>query len=256
MRVVDRHQRILEVLAIDGSSSVERFSQDFDVSMETVRKDLVYLEAHGKLRRIRGGASRARSDSLNLPLPERASFNRVEKAAIARAACKLIEPRQAVFLDGSSTVLTMTEFFPEIEATVLSNASHVVVALGERPRLHLVCTGGEYEARSRSYTGVLAEESMSRYLIQILFVGVNGFDLERGASEINPGQARLKEKLVSLAEKVCVLADHTKLNTRSAFFFARPSDVDILITDELASLEVVDRIRQLGITVIRARQEA
>jgi DeoR/GlpR family transcriptional regulator of sugar metabolism len=100
--------------------------------------------------------------------------------------------------------------------------------------------------------GVVAEESMSRYLINWLFLGVNGLDIQRGCSEINPGQARLKEKLIPLAEKVCVLADNTKLNTRSAFFFAQVRHIDILITDDRAPELLVDQFRRAGVTVIRA----
>jgi DeoR/GlpR family transcriptional regulator of sugar metabolism len=251
--MLERHQRIMEALTTRGQFEIKEMAALWEVSQETLRKDLIHLEEQGSLRRVRGGARRLRPSGMHLPLPERALFNRAEKARIAREACRLIEPRQTVFMDASSTVLTMTGYFPEQEVTLLTNASHVVAALGERPMLDVICTGGAYEARSRSFVGAVAEESLSRYFIHWLFLGVNGLDAQRGASEINPGQARLKEKLIPLAEKVCVLADHTKLNQRSAFFFARPRQIDVLVTDEQAPGLLVDQFRQAGITVIRAR---
>jgi DeoR/GlpR family transcriptional regulator of sugar metabolism len=250
--MIERHQRILEALTVEGQFRIKEAAPAWGVSEETLRKDLILLEEQGDLKRVRGGARRRQQMALQLPLPERSTFNRVEKEAIAREACRLIEPRQTVFLDASSTVLTMAAHFPEIEATVLTNASHVVAGLGDRPKLDVICTGGSYEARSRSFVGVVAEESMSRYLINWLFLGVNGLDVQRGCSEINPGQARLKEKLIPLAEKVCVLADNTKLNTRSAFFFAHVRHIDILITDDRAPELLVDQFRRAGVTVIRA----
>lgn len=252
MRMLERHQRILETLTNAGHLRIKDLARKWEISEETLRKDLIHLEKQGSLRRVRGGAERARYSGVQLPLPERARFNRREKEVIAQAACTLIQPRDTVFLDASSTVLTMVEHLPEQEMTILTNASHVVAALGERPHLDVICTGGTYEARSRSFVGVEAEESMGRYLINWLFLGVNGLDVARGGSEINPGQARLKEKLIPLSEKVCVLADHTKLNQRSAFFFALPRQIDVLVTDAEAPELLVDKFRQAGIRVIRA----
>lgn len=252
MRMLERHREILEYLTVHGRLRITDVAGEWGVSEETLRKDLIHLEAQGNLRRIRGGAERARYKGLSLPLPERSRFNPGEKERIAREAAKLIKPRDTIFLDASSTVLTFAEFLPDIELTVLTNASHVVAALGDRHKLDVICTGGTYEARSRSFVGVVAEESLQRFLIHWIFLGVNGFDASRGASEINPGQARLKEKLIPLCENVCVLADGSKLNQRSAFFFAQPKDIDMLITDASAPEILVDKIRLQGIRVIRA----
>ena len=124
-----------------------------------------------------------------MPLPERESFHRAEKGMIAQAAAELIANRDTVFLDASSTVMTLAEFFPDVEATVITNAHHVVVSLGHRETVDVICTGGDYEKRSRSYVGTLAEEAARRFYMQWLFMGVDGLDALRGASEVNRGQA-------------------------------------------------------------------
>lgn len=245
-----RHLAILKQLTTQESVSVRFLEQELGVSGETIRTDLIQLEQQGKLQRIRGGARGFNEHSLGLPLPERAALNREEKATIARKACSLIRPRDTVFLDASSTVLTMKDFFPDLETTVITNANHVVVSLGHRSNVDMVCTGGEYEQRSRSYVGILAEEAIQRYYIHWLFIGVDGIDSERGPSEVNPGQAHLKERIIPLAEKVCVLADHTKLQKKSAFFFARPDRIDLLITDHKADPLHIERFQQAGIKVL------
>lgn len=247
----DRHERILAFVNAQGSMKTTDLVDMLEVSNETVRKDLLLLEQAGQLKRIHGGAVRLANQQFELPLPEREPLNRKNKAFIAQAACDMLSCRDTVFLDASSTVLAMTDFWPEKEITVLTNANHVVVRLGARSHVDIVCTGGEYERRSRSYIGVLAEEAVNRYLIERMFIGVDGFDPVRGASELNPGQARLKERLIPLAEEVVVLADHTKLNKKSAFFFAKPRQIHRLITDDQADEDVVERIRSHGIQVDR-----
>jgi len=220
------------------------------MSPETVRTDLIQLEDAGKLRRVRGGAQRLESNLSGLPLPEREALNREEKAVIARTACTLIRPRDTIFMDASSTVLTMTQFFPEFEVNVLTNANHVVVSLGGRANVDVICTGGDYEERSRSYTGILAEHAVQRYYLQWMFIGLDGVDSVRGASEFNPGQAHLKERIIPMAEKVCVLADHTKLERKSPFFFAYPKQISLLLTDSGADPEVLEKFRNQGIGII------
>ena len=256
MLLAERHQWILNQLALKEVLPAEELATACSVTLETIRKDLIALEKTGRLQRTRGGARRLPSQRFDLPLPEREALNRALKAPIARAACGLIRPRDTVFLDASSTVLTMTEFFPPQEATVITNASHVVVALGPYEKIDLVCTGGDYERRSRSYVGPLAEEAVQRYFLQWLFIGVDGIDSRRGASEVNPGQARLKERIIPVAERVCVLADHTKLERKSAFFFARPRQIHILITDAAADRSVLNSFQEQGIEVVIAKDEA
>ncbi|MFP4541763.1 MAG: DeoR/GlpR family DNA-binding transcription regulator [Opitutales bacterium] len=256
MLQAERHRWIVNQLALHEVLRAEELASDCGVTLETIRKDLIVLEEKGRLKRTRGGAQRLPSHRFDLPLPERESLNRPAKAAIARTAARLIRPRDTVFLDASSTVLTMTEFFPTHEVTVMTNASHVVVALGGQEKVDLICTGGDYERRSRSYVGLLAEEAVQRYYLQWFFIGVDAFDGQRGASEVNPGQARLKERILPLAERVCVLADHTKLERKSAFFFARPRQVHLLITDAAADPAILARYREGGIEVLVAEAEA
>lgn len=244
-----RQEWILEQIAARGSARVETLAEGIGVTAETIRKDLIALDAAGKLRRTRGGAMRTAVSRFDLPLPERESLNRVEKGAIARTACSLLRPRDTLFLDASSTVMTMTEFFPDIEATVITNANHVVVSLGGHPHLDLICTGGDYEARSRSYIGPLAESAARRFYMQWLFIGVDGLDPQRGASEVNRGQARLKEQILEMAEQVVVLADHSKLGRKSPFFFARPEQIHLLITDANATEAQLAPWRERGIDV-------
>jgi DeoR/GlpR family transcriptional regulator of sugar metabolism len=246
----ERHQSILKKLTTVDAVSTVMLAKEFGQSAETLRTDLIFLDKAGKLERVRGGARSLNRHRYGLPLPERTSLNQLEKSLIAKRACSLIHHRDTVFLDASSTVLTMTDYFPNIEATVLTNANHVVVAFGEQQNIDVICTGGEYEQRSRSYVGIIAEEATQRYHLQWLFIGVDGIDETRGLSEINPGQAHLKERIIPVADKVCVLADHTKLNRKSAFFFARPSQIDFLITDSQADPDFLQRMEKKGVTVI------
>lgn len=250
-----RQQIILELLEAEGSVRTLPLARRFKVTDETIRHDLDALAAAGRLLRIHGGATRGGDPRHDLPLPERTALQRREKNLVAREAAKLIQPRDTVFFDASSTVLAMTDHLGDQALTVLTNAHHVVVALGGRPRCDLICTGGNYEERSRSYVGPGAEEALRRFVIRWMFVGLDGLHPELGASELNPGQAVLKERIIPRAEKLCVVTDHTKLGRTTPFLFAQADQIDVLVTDEGAPKAMLKRFEDRGIEIILAKAD-
>jgi DeoR/GlpR family transcriptional regulator of sugar metabolism len=246
----ERHEHILAQLGALGSVKTRQLIAELGTSEETIRQDLIRLESLGQLKRVHGGAAPVGLTRYALPLPEREALHREEKALIAKRACELIQPRDSCFLDASSTVLAMTAFYPDTEGAVITNANHVIASLSHREHLDLVCVGGDYERRSRSYIGLLAADAVKRFLIHRMFIGVDGWLASRGASEVNAGQASLKERILPLAEEVIVLADASKLGRKSAFFFAETSKIHTLITNRPRDPKILDDFRKQGVRVL------
>jgi DeoR family transcriptional regulator, L-fucose operon activator len=247
---IDRQRRILDLLLQSGSLRTTDTATDLGVTDETVRKDFELLEKRGELIRIHGGASRPERLREELPFSERQNIRSEEKQAIARAAAGRIKANETIFLDASSTVLTLTEFLPDIPLTILTNALNVFTALSDRPNIDLICTGGLYDTKSRSFIGLTAEKSLQRYNIHRMFFSGNGLHLERGVSESNSRQAAFKERVIASAQDVVFLADHSKLGQKAAFFFAEVADLSCLITDKAADHEFVERLESRGVEVL------
>ena len=251
MLAIDRQRRILELLLGAGSLRTIDTAAELGVTDETVRKDFELLEKRGELIRTHGGASRPQRIREDLPFTERQAIRREEKQAIARLAADRILPNETIFLDASSTVLTLAQFLPELPLTILTNALNVFTALSDRPNIDLICTGGLYDPKSRSFIGLTAEKSLPRYNIHRMFFSGNGLHLERGASESNARQAAFKERVVAGAEDVVFLADHSKLGGRSAFFFAGVADLSCLITDKGADPAFIQQLQASGLEVLQ-----
>jgi len=252
MLATDRRQHILSLLAKAGSVRTTEVAAALGVTDETVRKDFEALEERGELVRVHGGATRPERPREELTLTERQRIRRDEKHAVARLAASRIRPNDTIFLDASSTVLTLTEVLPEIPLTILTNAHDVFTALEGRPELDLICTGGHYDPRSRSYIGPLAESSLKRFHIDRMFFSGNGLHLERGVSETNSRQAYFKERVIPCAAEIVLLADHTKLGAKSSFFFAAVSDLSLLITDSGAEAEFLKDLAARGVETLVA----
>jgi DeoR/GlpR family transcriptional regulator of sugar metabolism len=248
----ERRQRILAMLQGTGNVRTTEVAQALRVTDETVRKDFEALEERGELLRVHGGATRPERGREELTLTERQLIRRDEKRAIARLAASRIRPNETIFLDASSTVLTLTEFLPEVPLTILTNAHDVFTALEGRADLDLICTGGRYDPRSRSYIGLLAENSLKRFHIDRMFFSGNGLHLERGVSEANWRQAYFKERVIPCSEEIVFLADHTKLGAKSSFFFAAARDLTLVITDTAANPEFLHALTEIGLATLTA----
>lgn len=234
-----------------GSLRTTETASSLGVTDETVRKDFEMLEKRGELMRIHGGVSRLERIREELPLNERQSIRREEKRAIARLAASRIEANETIFLDASSTTLTLTEFLPDVPLTILTNALNVFTALADRPNVDLICTGGLFDPRSRSFIGLTAEKSLHRYNIHRMFFSGNGLSLERGVSENNARQAAFKERVISIAEDVVFLVDHTKLGRKAAFFFAEISELGCVVTDKKADPDFLKELEGRGVEVMQ-----
>jgi DeoR/GlpR family transcriptional regulator of sugar metabolism len=226
MLAAERHHQILEALKERGSLRTKEVASDLDVTDETIRKDFELLEHQGLLVRA--------------------------KSAIAKAAAQRIQPGETIFIDASSTALTITQYLPSFHHTVITNAHDVVGALADVENIDLICTGGLLERRSRSMIGLVAERTLHRYNIHRMFFSGNGLDLERGVSEGNSRQAAFKEHVIAAAEDVCLLADDSKIGARSAFFFAQCSQLTSLVTTKKADPSILESLNNMGVEIIKA----
>ena len=133
----ERHRIIVARLAESESVRTTELAAALEVTDETIRKDLEALEKRGELLRVHGGAVRVNQARVEIGLTERQQANREAKTAIARLAAQRIQANDTIFIDASSTALTLVEFLPEVPLTVLTNAHNVVSALADREGLAL-----------------------------------------------------------------------------------------------------------------------
>ncbi len=249
MLAPERHRRILQLVGTNGSVRTAEVARSLSVTEETVRRDLEKLETEGKLNRTHGGAMRGESGRRDLPFTSRESMNVPEKRALARHALRHIEPGETILLDASSTALEFARQIPDLPITVLTNSLKIAIELSERSELTVVMIGGVVGPRSLSCVGPLSDHAIECYNVQKAFFSCRGVDALRGLSESDDEQARFKRRILALSERSYLLADHTKLSLKSAFFFAHASEVDILITDQEPARAFADALRASGVDI-------
>ncbi|MBO5867816.1 MAG: DeoR/GlpR transcriptional regulator [Oscillospiraceae bacterium] len=248
----DRHNQIVNMIARDGMVKNPQLMEMFDISIETVRRDLEFLEQQGYLRRVYGGA--VANVSLRSE-PEYASRSKTrfdEKNAIAAAAAKLITPEDTLYLGVGTTVQAMVQYMKGFgELTVFTNALRTAVELSEMPGCTVILPGGQLRNKELTLSGFPAEDNLLHFNVDKAFIGIGGIN-ETGVSDFHMGEANLHRKLIRNARQAIALADSTKLGVRAMNNVCGLEELDILITDSGISKEMEKTLTKAGVQVIVA----
>jgi DeoR/GlpR family transcriptional regulator of sugar metabolism len=246
----ERRQRILERLSVQGRVLASDLVAEFDISPDTVRRDLRELDEAGALRRVHGGALPRRGDTD--PLPVRARRAPEAKVSIARRAAHIVTDGQVVMLDGGTTTLEVARALPEgLRATVVTNSLPIALELVDHPGLEVIVIGGNLRSRSRVTVGAAAVAALHDVRADVLFLGVCGLHPEIGVSVEDAEEREGKRAMIAGAAQVIGLADHDKLGTALPFVVAPLTQVTQLVTDA-ADEELLAPYRALGIEVVQA----
>lgn len=249
MLSAERHSRILQLLALRGSVRTAELAEALEVTDETIRRDLEQLDQQGLIQRIHGGAVYVPSARQEKPHGTREIEHVEEKQAIAHTAMEFVEPGDILFLDAGSTVLQLAPLLRNVAVTVVTHSHLVVAALSGSSDVRLRCSGGDFDPTSLSFTGPSSLDNLRRFRFDKVFCSGNGICPQTGLSEINQWQAAIKELVISRADHVCYLSDHTKIGQRSDFFFAGCEQIDRLITTRQADAAVLEKLKAQNIDI-------
>ncbi len=247
-----RHERLLQIMSKEHVVRVEELARQLRVSSATVRRDLDELEGLGEIRRVHGGAVGIGS-RLEEPLfDDKTSLAAKEKQRIARAALKFIQPNDTVYLDGGSTVLELARLLKDrSNITVVTNSIRAAIELAARgPRLILI--GGELRRLSQTLVGALTRLTLESLHLDRAFMGTIGLTLEEGLTTTDPSEAYTKELVMKHAQEVYLLADHSKVGKVSFTQAGQLERVRALIMDDGIDRKFAQRLRKLGVEVVRA----
>jgi DeoR family transcriptional regulator of aga operon len=228
----ERRRHILEMLHRDGRVLVADLAKQFRTSQVTIRKDLDTLQAHGRILRSHGGALPAREGALEDPsLREKEKLYRKEKLQIAAAAAGMVQEGQVVILDSGTTATAIARALREFEnLTIITNAVNIAAELSGSS-LDVILTGGTLRKNSFSLVGPVAEETLRRLNADILFLGVDGFDVHHGLTTPNLLEAKVNRTMMEVSRVVVVACDSSKFGRRSLSTIAPTSAIHHLITD-------------------------
>ena len=252
MRKVEREKLISDRVRAIGKATVSELSELLDVSEVTIRNDLRNLEDRGELIRTHGGAV-ARMDMTPALNSVRAGEAEGAKAAIARAACKLVNPGDWVFLGCGSTCLSLAKAFVGREVNVVTNNLMVALALSGSTKGQVIIPGGTlYDAPIPFLYGETFETPLATMSFDIAFLGVMGIDHDFGYSFSSTIESGIFAKVRRSAKQLAVVADSTKFGETSFRAIRDLATAETVITSGELSDEHRQWLQKAGVTLVEA----
>lgn len=244
----ERRRSILQQVNREGRVLVKDLAEQFQTSQVTIRKDLEILHSQGLVYRTHGGALPMQTGALLDPsLREKERLHRKEKMRIGEAATRLVKEGQSVLLDSGSTTTMIARALREFRSlSVITNAVNIAAELAGT-KVEVILTGGILRENSFSLVGPIAEESLRKLSADMLFLGVDGIDLNFGLTTPNMLEAKVNRVMVEVARKTVVVCDSSKFGRRSLSLIGPMSAVHHVITDSRISKSDIRVLEERGI---------
>ncbi len=235
---------------VDLVSLAERF----EVSTQTIRRDLAMLEADGVVQRTFGGAViQPATQRFEPGIEARRAEAAGPKAVIGRAAQDLLIDGEEAYFDASTTVLALVQRVPEQwSGNATTSSVPAAQELSARNAGRITLLGGEYRRSSQCVGGSASIAQIAHLRFTTAYLSCRAFSLRHGLTEARPDEAALKRAVIEHAQRIVMLVDSSKIESVSAHHFADLLEIDILVVDDHAPAHVIDQLRNKGVNVILA----
>jgi DeoR family myo-inositol catabolism operon transcriptional repressor len=229
--------RIQRIIAIENylsekkASSLKELCKRFDVSINTIRRDIDMLQKRGIVSKVYGGIVLNDSTPV-IPYNRRRIENLDEKEYICRLAYKLIEPGSTIYIDSGTTPSSLVKHIgSDLNVTIVSNSLNVFNEALKNPGLNVIALGGLLNEKTNSFIGASTIKHLSEYRINKAFITATAMNIESGATNNSFHESEVKRAAIGQSIDVIMMIDHTKLSKQASISFCPPEKIHTLITD-------------------------
>ncbi len=247
-----RQTEILELARSEGKVAVEPLAQRFDVTLQTIRRDLSELADAGYLDRVHGGAV-ARTGVSNIGYAERRALNEGAKAAIARACAAAIPENCSLILNiGTTTEAVARALLTHRNITVVTNNMNVANILVANPGCEVMLAGGALRRADGGLVGDLTTEFFGQFKVDYAVIGTSALDADGDLLDFDLAEVRVSRTILRQARQVFLVADHSKLSRSAPARIASLAEVGRFYTDRPLPEDLAAKCRDWGTEVILA----
>ena len=251
MLAIERRNAILSKLQTEKKVVVSDLSVLFDVTEETIRRDLEKLENEGLAKKTYGGAVLNESLNIDLPYIVRKKANVSGKQYIATLIGDMISDGDHIILDGSSTALFVSKHIKDKKnITVITNSVEILLELSDRKDWNILSTGGSLKEGGLSLVGYQAERMISTFHVDLAVFSSKGLDIENGVTDSNESDAQIKKLILKASKKRILAVDSSKFDKTSFTKICEISDVDMIVTDSEPGEAWASALQSAGVELV------
>ncbi len=228
----EREGEIIALLNETEYATVEYLARKMNISPSSIRRDLKNLEERGLVSRSYGGVKLAKINGKHIPFSLRSQENSLEKKQIAKAALSLINSKDVVFLDGSSTAFFMADLLPSVNGlTVITNNIDAMSSFSGYD-IRAYCTGGVISSENKSVlVGGYTEDFLRRIKADVMIFSVQSISRDGNFYDCYAEEVAVRNVMLANARKKILLCDSSKLDGNSTFYQGNLNDVDYIVCD-------------------------
>lgn len=251
MLAIERRNEILERLQAERRVVVSELSQTYDVSEETIRRDLEKLVADGFAIKSYGGAVINENANLDLPFNIRKNRNVIGKQRIAELVADIVHDGDSIMLDASSTAVYIAKALRgKKNLTLITNSIEIIIELFDVSDWSVLSTGGVSREGSFALVGPQTDKMLRSYHVDKAIISCKGFDIEAGLTDSDELHANNKKTMLESAKEKILAIDNSKFET-TAFTAVGPlEDITTVVTDEKPETKWLQKFKELGIECI------
>ena len=256
MLAAERRNLILEKLQDEKKVVVSELSILFDVSEETIRRDLDKLDREGMAVKSYGGAILNETAGPDMPFNVRKKRNMRGKQIIAELVDGLVQEGEHIIVDPSTTAVAIVKALKSRKRlTVITNSIEVLVELSDVSGWDVISTGGTLRENYLALVGPKAVEGICAFNADRAILSCKGLDMEKGITDTNEMFSQVKQTMLQSAKQRILAADHTKFNEVAFSQICELTAVDMVVTDIRPSREWLSYFEEKGIECLYGREE-
>ena len=245
-----RQTDILEIAQTEGRVSVDDLADRFNISVQTIRKDLSELADSGQLKRVHGGAILP-SGVTNIGYEDRRDLNRAAKAAIAKRCAADIPDNASVFLNiGTSTEAVARELLSHRNLMVVTNNLNIAQILGPNPDCEVIVAGGTLRRSDGGLTGPLTVQMIQAFKFDYAVIGCSALDQGGDILDFDIQEVGVSQTIIERSRERFLVADTTKFTRAAPVRIASLKDVTRFYTDATPAKAMIARCAQWGTEII------
>ncbi|WP_432665614.1 DeoR/GlpR family DNA-binding transcription regulator [Wukongibacter baidiensis] len=260
MFIEERHNRIMQLLSEQKRVEVSELSSLFDVSLDSIRRDLRILEKKGLLKRTHGGAISLEESSEALSYSDRKTIYELEKEEIGQFASTFIEEGDTILIKGSSTSAAMIPHLCQFkDLTIFTNSIDIAYQLNScKGNLNTFMIGGMIDHKSSNTYSTETLSFIQTLHVDKAFLSPCSISMEAGICTEFILEAHIDKAIIKSSKETYILADHSKFLKESLMQIAPLSSDYAIISDSKLSDEVISRFESYtnsDIEILRVKKK-
>lgn len=238
----ERQTEILDLVAQQGYVAIERLTQRFQVTPQTIRRDINTLCDMNLIKRFHGGASRI-GNAYNQSYDSRLRESSEAKRKIARMVAETIPDGASVFLNiGTTTEALAEELRDRKDLRIVTNNLIIANMMRESEGGDVMIAGGLVRQSDGGIVGEATTEFLKQFRLDIGVIGISGIDADGTLLDYDYQEIRAAQAIIQSSRQVILVADHSKFGRRAMMRLGNYSDIDHLYTDKMPPPDFMDVI--------------